>query len=173
MIHKILISAVCLILVLVCVVYGTTFIESSDNTLFVAKIMNDPIDSTIIKRCKKDHNYTDEDMFILEREFKRYMAISQNDKQGKRGFGMYSKDVDNLWHTYILFTKDYAAFCERNFGRFIHHIPEITLETPSSAYAAESASAFRDFIITYEKTFNENIHAIWLLDLYEGISHAS
>ena len=31
--------------------------------------------------------------------------------------------VDHGWHTFILFTRDYAAFCARVCGRFIHHIP--------------------------------------------------
>jgi hypothetical protein len=34
-----------------------------------------------------------------------------------------SKLVDIGWHTFILHTVDYALFCERVAGRFIHHIP--------------------------------------------------
>lgn len=29
--------------------------------------------------------------------------------------------VDEFWHAFVLETPDYAAFCERNFGSFIHH----------------------------------------------------
>lgn len=32
--------------------------------------------------------------------------------------------VDELWHAFIVRTADYAAFCDRIAGRFIHHIPE-------------------------------------------------
>lgn len=35
-----------------------------------------------------------------------------------------SKLVDIGWHTFILFTVDYAAFCDRVAGRFIHHVPD-------------------------------------------------
>jgi hypothetical protein len=31
--------------------------------------------------------------------------------------------VDDAWHTFILFTRDYADYCDRRFGRFIHHEP--------------------------------------------------
>ncbi|OHV65325.1 hypothetical protein [Pseudofrankia sp. BMG5.36] len=31
--------------------------------------------------------------------------------------------VDVGWHAFILFTRDYAAFCARVCGRFIHHVP--------------------------------------------------
>ncbi|GAA3032034.1 hypothetical protein [Streptosporangium longisporum] len=34
-----------------------------------------------------------------------------------------SEIVDIGWHTFILYTKEYADFCQRNAGRFIHHAP--------------------------------------------------
>ncbi|MGW2563178.1 glycine-rich domain-containing protein [Streptomyces sp. NPDC001514] len=35
-----------------------------------------------------------------------------------------SELVDIGWHTFILHTVDYAAFCQQIAGRFIHHVPE-------------------------------------------------
>ncbi|MFI1194165.1 glycine-rich domain-containing protein [Micromonospora sp. NPDC020750] len=37
-----------------------------------------------------------------------------------------SRLVDIGWHTFILHTADYADFCQRVAGRFIHHQPEPT-----------------------------------------------
>lgn len=34
-----------------------------------------------------------------------------------------SELVDIGWHTFILYTREYAEFCERVAGRFIHHVP--------------------------------------------------
>ncbi|MGH8905631.1 MAG: glycine-rich domain-containing protein [Egibacteraceae bacterium] len=34
-----------------------------------------------------------------------------------------SRLVDIGWHTFILHTREYAAFCQRVAGRFIHHTP--------------------------------------------------
>ncbi|UBM58617.1 hypothetical protein LAG90_17600 [Marinilongibacter aquaticus] len=31
--------------------------------------------------------------------------------------------LDEMWHNFILFTKDYHAFCQKNFGRYFHHLP--------------------------------------------------
>jgi hypothetical protein len=31
--------------------------------------------------------------------------------------------VDIGWHTFILYTRDYAEFCQRMASRFIHHVP--------------------------------------------------
>jgi hypothetical protein len=34
------------------------------------------------------------------------------------------KDIDNMWHTFLLFTKDYLAFCNKYLhGMFFHHVP--------------------------------------------------
>lgn len=37
--------------------------------------------------------------------------------------------IDEMWHTFILLTKDYAAFCQQYFGEFMHHEPEVGNET--------------------------------------------
>lgn len=34
-----------------------------------------------------------------------------------------SRKVDKAWHEFILFTSSYADFCERRYGRFLHHNP--------------------------------------------------
>lgn len=31
--------------------------------------------------------------------------------------------IDEMWHNFILFTKDYANFCEQYLGYFLHHFP--------------------------------------------------
>src|SRR5690606_8363435 len=79
----------------------------------------------IIKRCQKDFNYTDEDMVILEHELKRYFILCALKKDTETMVNMYSVDVDNLWHSFILFTKEYDHFCNSCVGYFIHHMPKI------------------------------------------------
>ncbi|MDR3501198.1 MAG: hypothetical protein P4L79_01270 [Legionella sp.] len=34
-------------------------------------------------------------------------------------------ELDDMWHTFLLFTKEYQEFCQTNFGYFIHHSPLI------------------------------------------------
>lgn len=36
--------------------------------------------------------------------------------------------IDQMWHCFILHTKDYADFCQQYFGQFIHHIPTDRVE---------------------------------------------
>jgi hypothetical protein len=44
-----------------------------------------------------------------------------------RLIGMPSKAVDEAWHEMILLTREYTHFCERAFGRYLHHSPDSTL----------------------------------------------
>ncbi|MDR7302232.1 glycine-rich domain-containing protein [Haloactinomyces albus] len=37
--------------------------------------------------------------------------------------------VDIGWHTFILYTREYAEFCQRIAGRFIHHVPDDESDT--------------------------------------------
>ena len=39
--------------------------------------------------------------------------------------------LDEMWHTFILFSLDYEAFCYTHFGRYIHHQPAADLPSRS------------------------------------------
>ena len=39
--------------------------------------------------------------------------------------------IDDMWHTFILATADYAEFCDRYFGTFIHHQPLTARKGPN------------------------------------------
>jgi hypothetical protein len=36
-----------------------------------------------------------------------------------------SREVDAMWHSFILFTKDYLVFCRDYLGTFVHHVPHV------------------------------------------------
>ena len=48
-------------------------------------------------------------------------------KSGQRYVSMPSQVVDDLWHEFILHTRDYQAFCNEAFGQFLHHTPAAVL----------------------------------------------
>lgn len=42
--------------------------------------------------------------------------------------------VDDMWHTFILYTQDYTDFCRRFFGENLHHQPDVAEgDAPSDA----------------------------------------
>jgi hypothetical protein len=46
---------------------------------------------------------------------------------GNRYVSMPSQVADDLWHEFILYTREYDAFCRRSFGAFLHHMPAVVL----------------------------------------------
>lgn len=48
-------------------------------------------------------------------------------KSGCKRVAMPSQVVDDLWHEFILFTRDYGNFCQLAFGQFLHHTPAVKL----------------------------------------------
>ena len=63
-------------------------------------------------------------------EFRRFIALVVF---GHKGLAVPSKEVDEIWHTFILFTREYMSFCERVAGEFIHHCPpESTLPSANN-----------------------------------------
>lgn len=35
------------------------------------------------------------------------------------------REIDEMWHEFILFTEDYTNFCLQYFGEYMHHLPNI------------------------------------------------
>ena len=48
-------------------------------------------------------------------------------KSGRRYVAMPSEAADQLWHEFILYTRDYDRFCEQAFGKKLHHTPAVAL----------------------------------------------
>lgn len=52
---------------------------------------------------------------------------------GRRMVAMPSHAVDDAWHEFILFTRQYEKFCRHGFGRFLHHTPAEAMRSPTQA----------------------------------------
>lgn len=40
------------------------------------------------------------------------------------------REIDEMWHEFILFTEDYTNFCHDYFGAYMHHLPNIFDNAP-------------------------------------------
>jgi hypothetical protein len=112
------------------------------------------------------------DLYFLKEKMQREKAVSDGDFEvavaGLKKFftlilasdgplAVTSKLVDELWHTFILFTPQYRAFCSRAFGEYIDHQTH-TRRTPVPA------SAFSNFVTQYERNFGP-VDKLWIGDL--------
>ena len=71
-------------------------------------------------------------------------------------------DIDEMWHTFILITKDYAAFCQEYFGEFLHHIPEMVNEDAKGEKNIDEQAVFQHELelflsYVYEKLGEETV----------------
>lgn len=78
-------------------------------------------------------------------EFKNFMKLVYLQDQP---LAMIGKGVDEFWHTFLIFTPQYAEFCDNIFGEFIHHQPHTAL-TPVPE------KALTNFFSAYTKEFGE------------------
>ena len=63
------------------------------------------------------------------------MAIARRRTGTRRTFfAMPSRAVDDAWHEFILFTREYHAFCRSVLGHYLHHSPA---EAPSATASTE------------------------------------
>ena len=88
-------------------------------------------------------------------EFKKYVALSEICRDDIP-MAMVSKNVDEVWHQFILFTPQYHKFCNEMLGGYFHHIPKTSL-TPLDPKGREN------FIESYKEVFGE-IPEIWGAD---------
>ena len=92
----------------------------------------------VITRYMKDNNVSYEVAEQIFMEMVKFLYIAGTN----RGQSFTpSKQIDEMWHTFILFTKEYAEFYQEYFGFFIHHTPNDSIK-----YGAKSTST------TYQET---------------------
>lgn len=60
---------------------------------------------------------------------------------GRKFVSMPSVVADDLWHEFILYTREYQRFCRRAFGGFLHHTPAV--------------------VLSEEKKSNEGLRRVW------------
>lgn len=48
------------------------------------------------------------------------------------------KPIDQMWHIFLLYTKDYMKFCDEYFGEYLHHLPDIVGQMESEQKSFET-----------------------------------
>lgn len=70
------------------------------------------------------------EVFVGLRDYFQLCRIAR-----RRMVAMPSQAVDDAWHEFILFTRQYNKFCRHGFGRFLHHTPAEAMSSPTQASA--------------------------------------
>ena len=86
-------------------------------------------------------------------ELKKFLWLcAKSDEQSAL---MVSKLIDELWHQFILFTREYHDFCDRFFGHYIHHNAKLT--PASTGHKPDILKFFR----AYKENFGP-VSRLWL-----------
>ncbi len=72
------------------------------------------------------------------------------------------REIDEMWHEFILFTKDYTQFCRDYFGEYLHHLPNIFDNMPVSI-EDEMDEITKLLPYIYDNLGEETMH-IWFAD---------
>lgn len=84
--------------------------------------------SALVARLQKKYpNLTDVQIALVFQGLRDYFAICHKANGSK--IAMPSRIVDEAWHEFILFSRDYAEFCQDAFGHLLHHNPSTPLTT--------------------------------------------
>ncbi|MGB4812252.1 MAG: hypothetical protein WBP13_07210 [Methylophilaceae bacterium] len=85
----------------------------------------------VLKIQKKYPNLARKDALLVVSALRQFfLAYHQSRYQY---VSMPSEIVDDLWHEFILYTREYEQFCKKAFGRFFHHTPAVMLSDNQSS----------------------------------------
>ena len=80
----------------------------------------------LFDRLSKRHpDLAFKDVALVSRALRQFFLAHL--KSGRQFVSMPSQVVDDLWHEFILYTKNYESFCRQAFGHFLHHTPAAAL----------------------------------------------
>lgn len=121
----------------------------------------------VIRRYCKEYNAQQQEAEEVFRETLKWLYLCN---QAADGLGCAItpelEKVDWMWHTFLLFTRDYAEFCERYFGTFIDHLPAEDEEAEAEDEEALRSRLTRQFGLVYDVLGEETLTAWYDQCLY-------
>lgn len=138
------------------------------------------------KVAHKEYAMSAEDFQCLLPEYQRFLGLII---AGHHGLGMFSADVDKIWHSHILSTLRYQDFCEQfNAGQMIHHLPQLDAKPQGqcsvcqsckgcsarcngpSGHDGESRGSLEHFVQAYRAEYGVAPDAVWNLPTTDSIA---
>ena len=121
-----------IIALLVCLTIGIAIIAKLTKFTRLHFIENYDFNKALIKKLREHYSHlTDNEVALVLaglRDYYRFCSIAD-----RRMISMPSKVVDVALHEMILFTREYSNFCQRAFGKFLHHTPAEAMASKTHA----------------------------------------
>jgi len=95
-------------------------------------IQNYKFKSILKQRLLKTYPHLkDDEVNLVFQALREYFELSLNAKNNL--LAMPSQVVDIAWHEFILNTREYTHFCNKAFGKYLHHTPTEVMREPRMA----------------------------------------
>ena len=92
----------------------------------------------LVRRIADEHHTTSEHARRIMRQTIGFLAAcALNPDAGLSP----SREVDKGWHAFMLYTREYATFCDRVAGTYIHHAPDDPADADTERPASERIGA--------------------------------
>lgn len=116
----------------------------------------------VIARLKKERTeLSDAHLDALEVEYKRFLSLGLT---AEKGTFPISEAVDQMWHTHILFTRDYHKLSQALGRDYIHHYPILTQEDTERLTPLYITNTLRE----YKRLYGEPNASFWPADCVCG-----
>lgn len=69
------------------------------------------------------------------------------------------REIDQMWHIFLLYTRDYMDYCERYFGEYLHHQPDLVPYFEAKGFQFETN--LRRFLDYSYELFGETVIRRW------------
>lgn len=97
------------------------------------------IPPALLHSLRREQSISSQQLPMIERGFKDFCQLHLNAPRTLHH--LPSKAVDALWHALILDTQRYADFCQRAFGKMLHHHPAAEMQHLSPQQQTQALKA--------------------------------
>ncbi|HNP19376.1 MAG TPA: hypothetical protein PKL31_13145 [Fulvivirga sp.] len=142
------------------------------------------LDSVDVLECENEENIilgfmdrydvSHEEAKDIFEETKKWLYLASQSEEESVFIDQPLLIIDEMWHTFILHTKQYYNFCLRNFKKIIHHLPTLPQEKEAYqlAYETNPSLMMREHENKMKKQFSliyDHLGAETLLKWYDTI----
>lgn len=83
----------------------------------------------VIRRFREQFPVSEREANDIFRQLKKWLWLcASSPNPGRLAITDQLLMIDEMWHTFLMYTREYHAFCTRSFGKFLHHAPTTTAE---------------------------------------------
>lgn len=139
-------------------------VSSSDVLRKLSQYKNPELINLFFRRSKGDLSLGEiENLFEDMKKLMFLVYLTENERHLLREV-VVTKEIeliDDIWHQFILMTRDYHLFCYQTFGQYVHHTPESATESEAEVYDYSLNKKVIEQIKVIDRIWGDSIIIRW------------